>query len=275
MSAFIISFAVFAVIAVVAVVLFVTRVRTNTTVPLSKLEYIPETITLEGMTKDVKESYRKPVANTSVYIDLPRLAPKVLIFAKSQLVVSGAKVAEDHPDYRCEEAIKGVLVGLSNALSENKLSENLLSTFDAHFPYIKNGKKCDAAMFNKTYLEDNFKEGDLVLCVLKTITQCMFASAVQYYVPLRIKSPYRDVTNGWVVEIRIDEDNIIVKHIKSEESLVKDCFFFKWSLILKINRKSKELYDVKTGIDLFKFGNECDNKMQKDIKEVIHQFETK
>ncbi|BFU24400.1 hypothetical protein EHI8A_008640 [Entamoeba histolytica HM-1:IMSS-B] len=257
------------VVFIIVIVGYVIKRKENGYVSFYNPEFKPDVIALEEMVNDIKAVYSRPVKDTSVFIDIPRLAPKVQVFKDSLLVVSGPKISEQNPDYQAEECIKAVVCGLASSLDEKELANKLTSTYDKYFPYVSGKRNGDAAIFGESYLKENIKEEDLVLSILKTITQCMFASAVQYYVPLRMKFPYRDVPNGWRVDIDITPKTVIIKHHKREASVITDQFFFEWSLKLIIDRSSKEISEIKTCVEYVNFSDQCNVADQNKFRQII------
>ncbi|KAL7717421.1 Ras guanine nucleotide exchange factor glfB-like C-terminal domain-containing protein [Entamoeba marina] len=261
---------VFFVIITILVVLKFVFGKSNTN---TNTDFVPPIIEKKQMISDIKEVYNRNLADTSLFIDLPRLASKIRIYKDSKLVVSGPKVTENNPMYPSEHCIKEVVSSLAQCFGEKKTLETLQKSFLTSFPYIGKSKQGDAAIFARSYLEDSLNENSLIVSVLKTIPQCLFASAVQYFVPLRLQFPYKDVNNGWNIDIHITNSNVIVKHFKREASLKKDEFFFEWSLQLTINRQTQNIDDIKIGVEYVNFGKLFNYKERQQFKDIVFTFD--
>ena len=230
------------------------------------MEIAIKQMTMEEMYTAIRELYMKPIGNTSVGIDIPRLSSKSIIIENGSSLFNGIQVSENYKaseaykDYFCEMTMKDFLNILIKLLNGEEERERFEAKFNQVFTYINDKDNGDVCYFFKKLVpllfDENF-EGSLTSFVLKTMTQGLFSRPVEYLLPFRMTHPFKDDSEvGWSIEIDVSSpDYIKVKHIKGEKSKQVDAFTFKWNFIYTINRKTNEISSLEINIYDCKFGN--------------------
>ncbi|KAL7718987.1 Ras guanine nucleotide exchange factor glfB-like C-terminal domain-containing protein [Entamoeba marina] len=213
--------------------------------------YQTQQVTFSSMVENMKRLHAKPLAQTSVAIDVPRLASKITITDSQGVVVSGKEVSSSYGDqsYANEHTLKDVIQSLIRSLESDALSKSFETQFNDVFDYVDKQTPGDIVSFFRRLLPLVFPEDSLTLAVMKTLTQALFASAVEFMLPLRVKHRFHDGFTGWNITISIEEDNIVIRHVKGETSYVQDAFNFEWSLTYTVSKSDHQIKNV--GINVF------------------------
>ncbi|ELP87346.1 hypothetical protein EIN_096030 [Entamoeba invadens IP1] len=212
---------------------------------------VPE-LSFPKMVNRMTALYHKPLSQSSIGIDIPRLVPKLIFVSEDGIdrkeLISGANLYKDDDQYAMERTLEKVVSEMILQFDGKKLVEKFRKEFEAQFVYIKKGGNGDCGTFFTKLLPKVFPEDSLTLMVMKTFTQALFASAVEFLLPLRLSHGYHDGFSGWRILLINTPTEVIVRHVKGEKSYKSDGFTFEWSLVYIINKKTREISNVKINI---------------------------
>ena len=214
--------------------------------------------TFSDVCERIKELYTRPIERTSVGIDIPRLASKMRVYDKNnELVLNGIEIGNknEHHRYGHELTLKEVATVLIRLLDGDEMATQFEQSFDETFTYIQSETNGDCGTFFQKMIQKLYQQETLSLKVMKTFTQALFAAAVEYMLPFRMKHGYHDGHTGWKIDVNIDDNYIIVKHTKGETSYGEPKFTFEWNLIYTIERSSEDICDMKLVVDNVEFLN--------------------
>ncbi|EKE41486.1 hypothetical protein ENUP19_0121G0122 [Entamoeba nuttalli] len=230
-------------------------------------------LTFTDMYKRILSLHEKPMAETSVAIDIPRLVSKLTVIEENNTILDGSIISTSHEEetYGMESTLKEVVSLLIKKLDGKEFSEEFDKQFDIVFTYIHNNGNGDCGTFFKRLLPIVFTENSLCLAVMKTFTQALFAAAVEYLLPLRLKHQYHDGYTGWRICLTIEPQEIIIKHIKGEKSYKENAFSFEWSLTYVVDRLTHKITSVEIQIFNTQFNNYPIN-LQQDFYHLVDQI---
>ncbi|ELP90820.1 hypothetical protein EIN_027090 [Entamoeba invadens IP1] len=212
--------------------------------------YQRQELTFSDMVARIKTLHARPLAKTSVAIDIPRLVSKLVISNADGVVADGPEISTSHDNdtYPMEKTTKEVVSLLTLATEGEIKQSNFVQTFDDVFTYVKNNGNGDCGTLFAKVLQQVFTEDSLTLCIMKTFTQALFAAAVEFLLPLRLKHSYHDGHTGWRISVKLEKEEIIVKHIKGETSYKPDAFTFEWSLLYIIDTANHTIKNVSLSV---------------------------
>lgn len=196
--------------------------------------------TRQGLKDDILKTWRRPVGEIAVAVDLPRLANKTTIFEGNNVVLDGATFTKQPlPHALVHELL----------LTLCQLTDFPRTAIDDHFAPVMNptGEMSNRLQY---FLTNHFSHGPVVN-ILKACNQSLIAAAV---IRLKLKFgkyyPYKDQRGQWTIENRILADRVVIAHRKWEtsweanERAASEHFDFEWQLTLTFDRSVSELCDV-------------------------------
>ncbi|ELP84847.1 hypothetical protein EIN_284030 [Entamoeba invadens IP1] len=215
----------------------------------------------------------KPMGETSIFIDVPRLATKLIVKVEGKTVIEGPEILKRHDkeQYSIELTLKETVSELIRIFDGAELSRKFSEKFEETFKYITTKSEGDCAMFFKQLCYSVFTEDAMTLFVMKTFTQGLFASAVEYMMPLRTKHRYHDGYSGWNVQVEINGDHVSVIHKKGETSYKADAFDFEWCLTYGMSLSKKRITDMELKIINTQFRN-YSNDLQLDFLAYVEKI---
>ncbi|BFU23243.1 hypothetical protein EHI8A_098600 [Entamoeba histolytica HM-1:IMSS-B] len=214
-------------------------------------------LTFNEMCQKINTLHAKPIIKTSIGIDVPRLATKIIIKKSDKIILSGAEIFNKYEKekYSAELTVREVVSKMIELFDGNDMKEYFEHTFEDLFNYIRTKTEGDVSSCFKKLLPIVFPEDCLTISVMKTFTQALFAAAVEYLLPFRRKHQYHDGYTGWNIEVIIESQEINIKHTKGETSYEENGFNFEWCLIYKIDRINKRIISLDLQIDNVQFNN--------------------
>ena len=230
--------------------------------------------TFYSVYEKVKQLSSSPLEKTSIAIDLPRLSSKISISKNSnEKIIFGNSVYEKYENtkYQNEFTMKEIISALITLLEGEELKMKFENEFDELFEYIRNETDGDAATVMKELLPKVFTEKNITLAVLKTLTQALFASAVEYLLPFRRTHRFHDGHVGWNIQVDVTDEKVIITHTKGETSYVENGFDFEWKYTYVIDREKKEIVDLKLEIVNVIF-KEYPENLRNDFNEIVKKY---
>jgi len=218
---------------------------------------------------EIIEKWKRPATSLPVQIDLPRLIYKFEIIDKN----GTSLLPENIKEMQRGELLKVLFDCLNNLFS---MSNSDQVEFDRIFDELVEPTKEGDISIRLSYFLERIGDNMPSMGVLKACNQSFLAPAV-----IMLKSRlggqlrYKDLRDGWYINIQITDTEIILKHRKTEQSFEanpESHFQFDWELTLTFNRLVTELRTVNLHVvDIRYSASILDAKKQK-LETLLAQF---
>jgi len=218
---------------------------------------------------EIIDKWRRPATSLPVQIDLPRLIYKFEITDKlgQSLLPSNIK------DMQRGELLK-LLFDTLNRLFAMSTTEQ--TEFNRVFDELVEPTKDGDISIRLSYFLEHIGDNIPAMGVLKACNQSFLAPAV-----IMLKSRlggqlrYKDLRDGWYINIQITDSEIILKHRKTEQSFESNPdsqFQFDWELTLTFNRAVTELKTVNLHVVDIRYSSEILEVKKVKLQNLLAQF---
>lgn len=230
-----------------------------------------KSISFEEMCKIIRERHSQP-NDRIIGVDIPRFSNKLTIISETQ-IIKGNEIEEKYhnQNYKMENTTKEMISELIRLIENEEMAQQFIDKFDEMYEYMKNNKSGDCGSHFIRLVPLVFPETSLIKSVLKTFTQTLFITTVDYFTEFKIAHPFADQSNGWIIEVKIDSNEIVIKHIKKQISREENEFRFEWYLIYHVDKQSYHITTIELNIHDVEFLNYPEKK-QNDFMKFVNKL---
>jgi len=195
--------------------------------------------TIDLLTPQTIPKFVKPLSETPVHVDFPRLFTRIRIFNRDEILWQkddANRVLDDMLEFFL---LLGGLLGLDTDIISKLYSEK--------FPTELSETRNELPNVLKEFLNAIGDDSGIV-GILKCCTQAIIVPAVMIIKVTFMSAAlnYFEIGGKWQIDIKFYDDYILVNHERWERTS-PDLFHFSWVLSLKLGRTAKSLQDT----DLF------------------------
>lgn len=135
------------------------------------------------------------------------------------------ELSETPVTIRQTQVVSNIITSLAEVTESSELVSTMYTKVDSYFdssnPRIDVGKRV------LEFLVEVVGDDKKMIRILKACTQSIIAPAVVRLKSVMVRQfPYKDVRNGWRINIDINTDQVVVIHRKWERSFEDDRYFF-------------------------------------------------
>jgi hypothetical protein len=222
----------------------------------------------------IKPKWQRDPNELPVATDLPRMIQNVMVSDDEHKVLferSATKDKENGNTYNMRSRVtllKELFLILAHRFTLHDLHSTILLRWSEFFDN-EDLETSDLSQQLRKFLLQVVGNQNALINILKSVNQSVIAP-----VAMRIRSFFfgeynlKDVRNAWNVDILLANGEIIVRHLKWEES-IPTCFKFQWKLDLVFNEDATELMDTRLEIPILQFAENIQNTEEQKVRHII------
>jgi len=204
-------------------------------------------INVDQITKQINSNWQKGINELPTTVDIIRLLKKIKVLYKGEEVFYASSY---DPQATKEELITCLCLTISSLVDDQDTVGRVAANSEK---YLQPNERSDLSRQLAHFL--NELPNAIFVRILKACSQNMVASAfLELRQALGQDFTFKDVTNGWSIQIYVDDSSIQVAHKRSEQSTEAERFQFSWELNMIFDREASQLTNISLQVTQLNFG---------------------
>eukprot|EP01125_Pyxidicula_operculata_P011135 TRINITY_DN3635_c0_g1_i3.p1 TRINITY_DN3635_c0_g1~~TRINITY_DN3635_c0_g1_i3.p1 ORF type:complete len:255 (-),score=8.72 TRINITY_DN3635_c0_g1_i3:24-788(-) len=219
-----------------------------------RLDLLYSQLTPSILTSQVLTKWQKPIVQTPLSVDFPRLFSRTTILEDGTTLMPAYMTLDPSARLSKERSMKDFLILIANKLEEDELVTKLDQNFFSLLPDEASTRGVPLGPCISDIFQNVIGEESGVTGIMKCLSQAVVLPAVMALRVLFIKEKinYKDCRGQWDVDIEFKDNKVLVTHKKWEET-IPTSFEFCWHMCIELEGNGRRLAGCTLTINTIKF----------------------